>query len=67
MPKARASTVLEQVRIGMMLAEDAGYSPRLGGLLFYQGESDALNEELASEYELRFEVLAALAVSKTTS
>jgi hypothetical protein len=48
--------MLEQTSIGMRLAEADGLNPRLAGLLFYQGESDATSEALASAYESKLEV-----------
>ena len=46
----------KQVTIGMRKAVSSGYKPRLAGLLFYQGESDAVNEALSLAYESRLEV-----------
>ncbi len=48
--------MIEQVSIGMRKADQSGHRPRLSGLLFYQGESDAASEELAVAYESRLEV-----------
>ena len=51
------NNMLEQTSIGMRLAENDGLKPRLAGLLFYQGESDATSEALAADYESKLEVL----------